>query len=206
MPCRSGILLEPLIRAPSRPTGAAKLPTTAPGLFCDDMLDTELHEVMLLGRARKRLCLDITCSCPQDRQLRLGHALALAVHPRQRIIAFGSTHVDQHPFWRGDGTLVSAGREDDVGQLFDDPLQSRIGAGRVLPDLIGLGGKIYLGIGLSIENACLLVVEIDKGAVTGVILEESFVGAHTSALALRRARTRSRRRSRRSTPSAGRNE
>src|SRR5216683_1508394 len=120
MPCRLGILLEPLIRAPARPAGAAKLPTTAPALFCDDMLDTELHEVMLLGRAWDRLCLDIACRGSQDRQLRLGHALALAVHPRQRIIAFGSAHIDQQPFWRGEGTLVSTGREDDVGQLFDD--------------------------------------------------------------------------------------
>ena len=111
-------------------------------------------------------------------RLRFGHAPSVLVDPRQRVGAVSRAHVEQdarRPFpvilrRRGSSTRRSEAR----GQPF---WQCRIPVDGVLPDLVGEGSEVYLGVSVAIEKARLLVVEINERVVVGVIFEERFVGS-----------------------------
>ena len=52
-----------------------------------------------------------------------------------------------------------------------------IAVDRVLPDLVGVGGEVDLGVGVAVEDAGLLVVEVEERLIVRLVLEERLVGA-----------------------------
>src|SRR5690242_16151729 len=107
------------------------------------MLDTLFHQVVLVQWTRESRLIDWTLGGTQYCRLRLLDIFALAVHRGQRIVAVWRSHVYQHPFRSHHTTTMRPGREDDVRQFLDDPLESGIGIGRALPNVIGLRSQIY---------------------------------------------------------------
>ena len=66
---------------------------------------------------------------------------------------------------------------DDVGQVRDGFSQAGVGVDGVLPDLVGVGGEVDLGVGVAVEDAGLLVIQVENRPVVAVVLEERLVGA-----------------------------
>ena len=93
-------------------------------------------------------------------------------------------------------------------QGLDRALQARVGVDGVLPDLVGVGGQVDLGVVVAVQDAGLLVVQVDArpGRSSSSSKNASSVPT-TSAFSLQPlARRALRRRMMRSTPSAGRKE
>ena len=59
----------------------------------------------------------------------------------------------------------------------DGLFEFRVAVGGVLPDLVGVGGEIDFGVGVAVEDAGLLVVEIEEFLPLALVLEEGFIGA-----------------------------
>ena len=112
----------------------------------------------------------------QDVELALGYAAAFTVEPDEGIIVLGGTQVDERAVGlRGRG-LAGLGGVGDGGHLFDRLLETGFAVGGVVPDLVGVGGEIDLGVVVAVEDAGLFVVEVVNGA--GVfVLEKGFIGA-----------------------------
>ena len=47
----------------------------------------------------------------------------------------------------------------------------------VLPDLVGVGGQVDLGVGVAVQDAGLLVVKVEETLIVAVVLEKRLVGA-----------------------------
>jgi hypothetical protein len=67
--------------------------------------------------------------------------------------------------------------KDDRRQRGYKLLQAGIGADGVFPDLIGIGGQVYLAVGIAVEQPGFLVLEVNHRLLAHIILEEGFVGA-----------------------------
>src|SRR5438093_11374204 len=88
--------------------------------------------------------------------------------------------------------FVRSGREDHRRERRDRPLQVWITVNGVLPDLVGVRGEVYFGLGFPIENAGLLVVEVKEFLTLLLVLEEGLIrsddlGVLVQALAYPRA-------------------
>src|SRR5712692_35652 len=113
------MLFESLIGTIACAGGAAKL-TTNHLFFLSDMFNALPHQVMLIGWSFNSWCIQGALSCKQNSQLGLGNAFAIAIDPCQRIVTLSGTHVYQDALRCGNGTHMSTGREDHIGQFFDD--------------------------------------------------------------------------------------
>ena len=141
----------------------------------------------------------------QDVELALGYAAAFAVEPDEGVVVVGGAQVDERAVGPRGRDLVGLGGVDDGGHLFDRLLETGFAVGGVVPDLVGVGGEIDLGVVVAVEDAGLFVVEIVNARVSSSSKKASSVPT-TSAFSLSLVRTRARSRIRRSMPSAGRKE
>ena len=80
------------------------------------------------------------------------HAAAVAVHPRQGVVALGRAHVDQYTVRPLRFPFVCPRGVDDRGHVLDDLLERRIGCRCVFPNLIGIGREIDIGLVVAIED------------------------------------------------------
>ena len=117
-------------------------------------------------------------SSGEDFELRLRDTPRLAVDVGEGVIAVGGSHEEQDPFGPLSDRDMPARRKDDVRQVCNGLLQSWVGADGVLPYLVGVRRQVNLAVGVSVEDARALVVEIDDGLVVGLVLKERLVGAN----------------------------
>ena len=175
--------LEPLVGAEAGARRAAEL-AAGGALLLGDQLDRALDQaVVILAPGQGRLPGSAGGGL-EDRELRVGDAPALGIHPGQRVVALAGAQVDEGA---GRGLLaldVPARGVDDVGEGRDLALERRIVVDGVLPDLVGVGGQVDVAVGVAVEDARLLVVEIDQDPIVAVVFEERLVGAdHLGVLA-----------------------
>ena len=104
-----------------------------------------------------------------------GDASPSIINPGQRVIALRRAHIDEHPFRLLAGGIVRARGVHHVRQLLDGLLEGGVGVGGVLPDLVGVGGEVDLAVGVAVQDARLLVVEV-VSRLGLVVLEEGLVG------------------------------
>ena len=113
----------------------------------------------------------------EDLKLRLGEAVALAVHVGQGVIAISSAHEDKDALGSLSDGRVLPGGEDDVRQVGHGLLQRRVRADGVLPYLVGVRRQVYVALRVAVQDAGALVVQVDDGLLVVLVLEERLVCA-----------------------------
>ena len=142
-----------------------------------DVLDALCDHCMVFVLSRQRRRVRLACRDFQNFELRLGDAYAVLVHPSQSVIALRRAQIDERTagasiLWR-----ISLGRIDDRRKPRDRLQQRRVRVDRILPYLIRVGSEIDLRIRLTVQNAGVLVVEINKFLALALVFEECFVGS-----------------------------
>ena len=163
----SGVALEPFVGAEARPGGPAQLAADAFS-SCDDHAPRPsapgrggcsrwrgMAGVSGAHSAARRIANCDSRDALPSRSIQASASLPSACAGRRSTpcgLLVG----------RGVGAWSSrrpaAGRDDRLGQ-------GGIGVDGVLPDLVGVRGQVHLGVGVAVEDAGLLVVEVDDRLV-----------------------------------------
>src|SRR5262249_4022335 len=145
-----GIIAEALVGAEASAGRPAELSANQL-LLLGHQLYALADEVMVVEETRPRRRVRRAGGGVQDGALGLCDAVAVAVNPRERVVALGGAEVDENAFGSRGRSRVRLGREDDVGQLLDGLLQAGVGSNGVIPNLVSLGREVDLVVGLAIE-------------------------------------------------------
>ena len=173
----SGIGLEAGVGAETGAGGPSQL--AADSLLLPDDVPDALGNKLVVALV-VRLCRAVgpALGGGEDFKLRLGNALALAVHVGQSVVAIGGAHEHEHAFGPlSDGWVAPRG-ENDVRQVGHGLLQRRVCASGVLPYLVCVRRQVYVALRVAVQNAGALVVQIDDGLIIVFVLEERLVSAN----------------------------
>ena len=109
--------------------------------------------------------------------MRLRYVVAVRIHPRQRVVAFGGAEINQHARRFLVGGSEGLGGIDDFRQRLDGGFKFGRLIGGVLPNLISVRRQIHFTVGVAVEDAGFFVVEIEELLFLSFVLKEGFVRA-----------------------------
>ena len=177
-----GVALQPLVGAEARAGGAAELAADllllggdVPGGLADQGV------VGLVPRQGRRA--GRTFGGAQNLEPALGDAPAVAVHPDQGVVPLRGAQVDERARRTPRRLVVGPGGIHHRRQVLYRLRERRVRRGGVPPDLPGVRGEVDVRLVAAVENACLLVVQVEYRLLV-LVLEERLVGPdHLGVLA-----------------------